>query len=288
MRVSDFDFELPPELIATHPPAERRASRLLQVGGDELQDRHFADLPALLREGDLLVFNDTRVIKARLRGHKESGGKVELLIERVQGEHAALVHIKASKSPRPGTRLHLASGATATVAGRSGALFSLTFDVSLESYLAKHGEVPLPPYLGRDAESADDERYQTVYARQDGAVAAPTAGLHFDKAMLSETLSMGVTHAYVTLHVGAGTFQALREEHIAKTVVCTPSDCRFLPMSATRCWRHARMAAALLQSALRLCAPWSRLPRAENWSRLTARQNYLLRRATNFVSSIAC
>jgi len=213
MRISDFNYELPDQLIAQYPMAERGASRLLEVG-DALHDRQFADLPGLLRAGDLLVFNDTRVIRARLRGHKETGGRAEILIERVQSDHTALAHVRTSKSPRAGSGLLFDGGATATVDGREGELFSLTFSVPVMALLERSGEMPLPPYLNRAAESADDERYQTVYAKDPGAVAAPTAGLHFDDDMLSTTLADGIRHAYVTLHVGAGTFQALRDENI--------------------------------------------------------------------------
>ena len=213
MLISDFDYKLPQELIARYPAKARRGSRLLCLG-DELADRHFADLPALLRAGDLLVFNDTRVIRARLAAHKETGGKVELLIERVTDDRSALALIRASKSPKPGGRLFLDGGAEAKVTGRDGDLFALEFSEDILGYLDSFGEVPLPPYLGRDADEVDVERYQTVYARDPGAVAAPTAGLHFDTAMLEETRAMGVRHANVTLHVGAGTFQNLREEHI--------------------------------------------------------------------------
>ena len=213
MLLSDFDYPLPDELIARHPPRERRASRLL-VPGIDPEDRQFADLPSLLSSDDLLVFNDTRVIRARLRGVKDTGGRVELLVERITGEFDATAQVKASKSPREGTVLRIADGATATVLGRSNGMFELQFSTRVSDLLHAHGEVPLPPYLGRDEESADDERYQTVYARNPGAVAAPTAGLHFDDAMLEETCSMGVRHAFVTLHVGAGTFQPLRVSSI--------------------------------------------------------------------------
>jgi len=213
MLVSDFDYELPQELIARYPAADRRGSRLLCVG-DEVADRKFADLPSRLNAGDLLVFNDTRVIKARLAAHKETGGKAEILIERVEDERSALAHIRASKSPRPGSRLQVHGGAEAEVTSRDGELFALRFSTDILPYLDAHGTVPLPPYLEREADEADAERYQTVYAKDPGAVAAPTAGLHFDEAMLDETRSAGVRHAHVTLHVGAGTFQSLREEHI--------------------------------------------------------------------------
>ena len=213
MLISDFDYELPAELIARYPARDRRDSRLLAVT-DGLADLGFADLPSLLRAGDLLVFNDTRVIKARLTARKETGGKAEILIERVESERIALALVRASKSPKPGGRLLLDGGAEAVVASRDDDLFVLEFSTDILPYLERHGEVPLPPYLERDATDADIERYQTVYARDPGAVAAPTAGLHFDDAMLEETLAMGVRHAHVTLHVGAGTFQNLREEHI--------------------------------------------------------------------------
>jgi len=213
MRISDFNYELPGELIAQYPMPERGASRLLEIGAS-FRDCQFADLPGLLRRGDLLVFNDTRVIRARLRARKETGGRTEVLIERIQGDDTALAHVRASKSPPAGSALLFDGGITATVNGREGELFSLTFSVPVMSLLDHHGEMPLPPYLNRDAESADDERYQTVYARDPGAVAAPTAGLHFDANMLEATRAAGVSHAYVTLHVGAGTFQALRHEDI--------------------------------------------------------------------------
>ena len=213
MQISDFDYSLPEALIAKYPASERRASRLLEVG-DRLVDRTFAELPALLRPGDLLVFNDTRVIPARLHGVKQSGGRVEILIERVQGESLALAQVRASKSPGRGTKLRLAGDAEATVLGRNGSFFELEFSLPVLPLLESVGEVPLPPYLGRDAEPGDAEREQTVYARDPGAVAAPTAGLHFDRAMLDETLASGIRHAYITLHVGAGTFQALRREHV--------------------------------------------------------------------------
>lgn len=213
MRISDFNYELPDELIAQYPTPERGASRLLEVS-DSFHDRQFADLPGLLRRGDLLVFNDTRVIRARLRARKETGGRTEVLIERIQGDTTALAHVRASKSPPAGSALLFDGGATATVDGREGELFSLNFSVPVMPLLERSGEMPLPPYLNRVAELADDERYQTVYARDPGAVAAPTAGLHFDADMLGLTLDAGVRHAFVTLHVGAGTFQALRHEDI--------------------------------------------------------------------------
>ncbi|MDH4054902.1 MAG: tRNA preQ1(34) S-adenosylmethionine ribosyltransferase-isomerase QueA [Gammaproteobacteria bacterium] len=213
MLIADFDYELPDELIARYPAADRRGSRLLELG-DAIHDRAFGEFPSMLRPGDLLVFNNTRVIKARLAAHKETGGRAEILIERVHGERAALAHIKASKSPKPGGRLMLADDVVATVVGRDGNLYALDFSVDVMPFLELHGDVPLPPYLGRTAEASDVARYQTVYAKTPGAVAAPTAGLHFDEAMLVETRDAGVAHAWVTLHVGAGTFQSLREDNI--------------------------------------------------------------------------
>ncbi len=214
MRITDFDYDLPDDLIARYPARDRRGSRLLEVG-DALRDRAFSELPELLNPGDLLVFNDTRVIPARLVARKQTGGQAEILIERIEGERAAVAQIRASKTPKDGSRLILADRNNARVDGRMGEFFLLTFSAPVMSILEKVGEVPLPPYLGRDAEADDVERYQTVYARDPGAVAAPTAGLHFDEAMLEETRAMGVAHAWVTLHVGAGTFQNLRDEDIA-------------------------------------------------------------------------
>ena len=216
MQVSDFDYSLPNELIAQYPTEERGASRLLVVDSavKSLADRRFSDLPALLNAGDLLVFNDTRVIRARLFATKDTGGRVEILIERILSSTTALAQIRASKSPKPDATLALAGGNTAKVIGRDRDFYKLDFGLPLAPYLEEHGEVPLPPYLNREAEPQDVERYQTVYARHNGAVAAPTAGLHFDEDMLRETGQMDVRHSYVTLHVGAGTFQPLREENI--------------------------------------------------------------------------
>jgi S-adenosylmethionine:tRNA ribosyltransferase-isomerase len=215
MFISDFEYELPDALIAKHPARERRASRLLEVGASFV-DRRFSELPDLLRAGDLLVFNDTRVIPARLAARKASGGRVEILIERILSERTALAHVRASKSPRPGSSLILADDVEALITGREGALFALRFSVDVAAVLDSQGEVPLPPYLHRSAGADDIERYQTVYAKDPGAVAAPTAGLHFDQQMLDDTLAAGVRHAWVTLHVGAGTFQDLRHEEVER------------------------------------------------------------------------
>ena len=216
MQLSDFDYELPDELIARYPAAERRGSRLLRVDPrtEGLADHAFAELPGLLAPGDLLVFNDTRVVRARLQGQKTTGGRVEALIERIEADNAALVHLRASKTPKPGALIAFDGGASAVVGEREGELFRLLFDRPLAAWLAAHGEVPLPPYLERAAEPADAERYQTVYAREPGAVAAPTAGLHFDEALLDELAARGIERAFLTLHVGAGTFQNLRAEKV--------------------------------------------------------------------------
>ena len=216
MRRSDFNFELPEELIAQRPLPRRGASRLLYLDGPGggFEDRFFADLPALLGPDDLLVVNDTRVIPARLYGRKDSGGRVEALLERVTGENQALVQLKASKTPRDGTGLVFEGGARARVVGRVDGFFELRFDRPLAPYLERHGHVPLPPYIRRADAAEDRERYQTVYAANPGAVAAPTAGLHFDTAMLAELEARGVRRTAVTLHVGAGTFQPVRVDDL--------------------------------------------------------------------------
>ena len=220
MKTSDFDFDLPAELIAQFPTQERSQSRLLHLDGTSgaLADGQFCALPNLLKPGDLLVFNDTRVIKARLFGVKDSGGKLEVLIERVLDEHHALVHIRASHAPKPGSGLLLAGKVAATVEDRQGELFRLSFggETPLLELLEQYGSLPLPPYITHAPEALDETRYQTVYARHPGAVAAPTAGLHFDPAMLATLEKMGVKMAYVTLHIGAGTFQPVRVEEIAE------------------------------------------------------------------------
>ncbi|ALM84742.1 tRNA preQ1(34) S-adenosylmethionine ribosyltransferase-isomerase QueA [Bordetella sp. N] len=220
LSVADFDYALPPELIAQHPSPERGGSRLLHLDTQgRLHDRMFADLAGQLRANDLLVFNDTRVIKARLAGHKASGGKVEVLVERIVEADRALAHVRASKSPGPGTVLRLADRFDVTVLGRAGALFDLRFPGDVLDLLQAHGATPLPPYITHAAETEDDERYQTVYARAPGAVAAPTAGLHFDEAMMQRLEDVGVARAFVTLHVGAGTFKPVQVEKLADHVM---------------------------------------------------------------------
>ena len=218
MRTQDFDFFLPDVLIAQHPASKRNASRLLHLDSNSarLSDQLFIDLPDFLSAGDLLVFNDTRVIKARLFGQKATGGSIELLVERVLDTQHVLAHIRASRAPKAGARLKLANAIDAEVIGRDDDLFHVRFlgDVPILDLLELYGALPLPPYITHAAEAEDDERYQTVYAKHAGAVAAPTAGLHFDEAMLATLKAKHINIAYVTLHVGAGTFQPVRVDNI--------------------------------------------------------------------------
>ena len=211
---TEFHYDLPAELIAQQPLSERTASRLLVVDGESMEDRRFSDLPGLLRPGDLLVLNDTRVIRARLRGRKPTGGQVEMLLERITGSRTATAQIRASRSPGDGTELSLANGTSARVLGRQGPLFRLEFDADIGPLLETYGEVPLPPYIRRSAAREDRARYQTVYARDDGSVAAPTAGLHFDSELLQALQKRGVETAFLTLHVGIGTFAPVRTQRI--------------------------------------------------------------------------
>ena len=255
--LSDFDFHLPPELIAQHPASERSSSRLLDGSGPEPIDRIFKSLPELMQAGDLLVFNDTQVVKARLFGEKSSGGKVELLIERVLPEHRVVAHMKVSKKPPIGARLHMgidaqhgASGFEATLLGRwpvdKGALFCFQLNDEPHALMAQYGHVPLPPYIERPhdgsasaADIAEDEaRYQTVFARNPGAVAAPTAALHFDEALLQQLKERGVSTASVTLHVGAGTFQPVKSENIAEHTM--HSEWYDIPESTQRALHECR------------------------------------------------
>lgn len=220
LSLSDFDYELPSELIAQTPAATRTSSRLLHVdaaGG--LHDSQFASLTQLFKPNDLLVFNDTRVMQARLLGQKATGGKVEILIERITATDEALAHVKASKSPGPGSALRLADAVDVTVLGRADDLFVLKFDAPVLDILEKHGTLPLPPYIEHQPDAQDLQRYQTVYAKEPGAVAAPTAGLHFDEAMFEQLEQLGIQRTFVTLHVGAGTFQPIRDGDLAKHVM---------------------------------------------------------------------
>ncbi len=225
MKASDFDFDLPEELIAQQPLPERRASRLLLLDprAGSLQDAHFAELGDFVEPGDLLVFNDTRVFPARLFGRKHSGGRVELLVERLLDERRIKAHLRASKSPKPGTPLTLEGAIECVVSGRDGDLFLLELAEHQTGnwleLLQAHGHMPLPPYIRRADEAADRERYQTVYAARTGAVAAPTAGLHFDDDLIESLRDQGVETAFVTLHVGAGTFQPLRVDDVSEHVM---------------------------------------------------------------------
>jgi len=218
--LGDFDFALPPELIAQHPAAERSGSRLLDGTGAIPVDRIFRELPTLLEPGDLLVFNDTKVVKARLFGEKPTGGKVELLIERVIGDREVIAHMKVSKKPPLGTTLAMDGGFTATMIGRwpdeRGALFRFALSDDPYALMERHGHVPLPPYIEHGDGAQDIERYQTVFAKNPGAIAAPTAALHFDQPLLDALEARGIGRASVTLHVGAGTFQPVKTENISE------------------------------------------------------------------------
>lgn len=218
MKLSDFSFTLPEHLIAKYPTPDRTASRLLHLNGNtgEVAHSQFQHMLDLVQPGDLLVFNNTRVIPARMLGQKASGGKVEVLVERILDDHNVLAHVRASKAPKPGTDLLLENAVSATVTGRQDALFELRFngDATVLEQLEQYGHMPLPPYIDRPDEHSDKERYQTVYNQAPGAVAAPTAGLHFDQQLLEKLKAKGVKLAYVTLHVGAGTFQPVRVDNI--------------------------------------------------------------------------
>lgn len=241
LTVDDFDFDLPEALIAQHPARERTASRLLHVAGGQRTDRVFADLLGLLAPGDLLVFNDTRVIKARLFGRKETGGQVEVMLERIIDARHALAQVRASKSPKPGSRLLLAGDAfVLRVSGREESFFQLELEGEgdLWSLAESHGRLPLPPYITHLPEAEDEARYQTVYARHPGAVAAPTAGLHFDEAMLARLASLGVGTAHLTLHVGAGTYQPVRVERIDEHRM--HAECYQVPEATAEAIRQTR------------------------------------------------
>ena len=216
--LSDFDFDLPPERIAQLPLPDRSASRLLQLDGDQITDRRFADIVDQLQPGDLLVMNDTRVLKARFFGVKETGGQVEVLVERVLDNRTVLAQVRASKSPKPGNRIRLADAFDVTTGERAGEFFTLHFPqegADVFELIEAHGRLPLPPYIEHNADEFDEQRYQTVYSKEPGAVAAPTAGLHFDQPLLDRLAEKGVKFAYVTLHVGAGTFQPVRVEDLS-------------------------------------------------------------------------
>lgn len=219
LQLSDFDFDLPAQLIAQHPLAERTDSRLLDCTGGIISDRHIRELPGLLRPGDLLIFNDTRVVKARLFGKKSTGGTVEVMVERVEDEHHFLAMIRASHAPKAGHVLALSDVNTVTVTERVGELYRLYSSRPVLELLEMHGSVPLPPYITHEPDSEDEARYQTVYARSDGAVAAPTAGLHFDRELLAALDRARIDQAFLTLHVGAGTFLPVRSDDLSRHVM---------------------------------------------------------------------
>ena len=242
MRTTDFDFNLPEELIAQFPAAERSASRLLRLDGKsgQLSDDWFRDLPEFLGPDDLIILNDTRVIKARLNGEKASGGKVEVMVERVIDNHRLLAQIRASRSPKPGSRLHIAGAFEAEVIERQDDLFLLEVPSPTPAIelIDRYGNLPLPPYISHAAGQHDEERYQTVFAREPGAVAAPTAGLHFDEAMIQRLRASGIAIAYVTLHVGAGTFQPVRVDNIQEHKM--HSELYSVPQATVEAIRQAR------------------------------------------------
>jgi S-adenosylmethionine:tRNA ribosyltransferase-isomerase len=242
LTLDDFDYDLPAELIAQIPAPERAASRLLRLSGASLSDHRFAELAQFLQAGDLLVFNDTRVIRARLYGVKASGGKIEALVERITGPHEALVQMRASHAPRPGTRLYFDAAVEAEVLERRGELYLLRFagSAGVLALLEQHGRVPLPPYITHVDRGEDEARYQTVYARHPGAVAAPTAGLHFDEPMLARLRESGVQFAWLTLHVGAGTFQPVRVKDLAEHRM--HSECYEIPPATVEAVAAARAA----------------------------------------------
>lgn len=223
LTLKDFHYDLPAELIARYPSAQRTASRLLCLEGTtgQIAHRQFNDVIDLLEPGDLLVMNNTKVIPARLFGHKESGGKIEILIERLLDNNTVLAHVRASKTPKPGTKILLDKNITVEVLDKRDDLFHLQFphDQSVLTILDTIGHIPLPPYIARPDENSDHERYQTVYAKHPGAVAAPTAGLHFDEPLLQKLSAKGIELAFVTLHVGAGTFQPVRTQTIHEHVM---------------------------------------------------------------------
>ena len=242
MRLDDFNYVLPQELIAQAPPEKRGTSRLLHLDGatGAFTDRQFGDLVHLVEPGDVLVFNDTRVINARLRGQKKSGGRVEVMVERILGPDEVLAQVGANRPPRIGSLLVLADEIRATVVGREQEFYRLRFEACADvfSLLERHGSVPLPLYISRPADRADAERYQTVYAQTPGAVAAPTAGLHFDEAMLQELKERGATLAYLTLHVGAGTFQPVRTQDLSQHIM--HSEWYEIPQASVEIIQEAR------------------------------------------------
>ena len=256
MRRSDFAYDLPDDLIAQHPPAERAGGRLLQVDThrNAFRDLAFTDFPSLLQPADLLVFNDTRVIPARVLGTKPTGGQVEILLERLLGQRRILAHVHASKALRAEVPIALPGGAAARFVARHDDLFELELDTAPLEYFEAHGSMPLPPYIERDAGQEDVTRYQTVYAREAGAVAAPTAGLHFDDRILARCDSMGVQRCFVTLHVGAGTFQSVRVDDLdqhrmhAERVTVSAATCDAIAATRARGGRVIAVGTTVVRS----------------------------------------
>ena len=279
---TEFHYELPAELIAQQPLPERTGSRLLVIDGDSAEDRRFSDLPGLLRAGDLLILNDTRVIHARLRARKPTGGQVEMLLERITGRRTATAQIKASRSPGDGAELRLANGTGARVLGRHGPLFRLEFNTDIQPLLEAHGEVPLPPYIRRSTVPEDRARYQTVYARDDGSVAAPTAGLHFDSELIQALHERGVETAFLTLHVGTGTFAPVRtqriEDHRLHSEWCrvTSASCERIRQTAQRGGRIVAVGTTVVR-ALESAAQGGKLKPFEGETSLYIRPGFRFR-----------
>ncbi|MGE0113282.1 MAG: tRNA preQ1(34) S-adenosylmethionine ribosyltransferase-isomerase QueA [Steroidobacteraceae bacterium] len=281
MRRSDFSYQLPTELIAQHPEPERSASRLLHIDGrtGNWLDRLFLELPSLLKPDDLLVFNDTRVIPARVFGVKPSGGRVEIMLERILPGRRILAHVHASKPLRADAPIQLAGGVMAQFIARHEDLFELELSVEPLSFFLEHGALPLPPYIARSAEADDVERYQTVYARELGAVAAPTAGLHFDEAMLQRVAALGVRSAFVTLHVGAGTFQPLRVDDLdvhrmhEEVVQVSAATCAAIAETRTRGGRVIAVGTTVVRS-LETAAQSGTLQPCRSETRLFIRPGY--------------
>jgi len=289
---SDYQFDLPQAQIAQQPLAERSASRLLYLNGDGGETAHhrFRELPELLHPGDLLVFNDTRVIPARLFGRKATGGRVEILVERVLAENRCLAHLRASKTPRPGGELQVGS-AHLTVVERQGALFLLELSQgSLSALMEAEGHMPLPPYIQRDDEAADKDRYQTVYARQPGAVAAPTAGLHFDDGTLAELAERGIEQARVTLHVGAGTFQPVRVDNLddhdmhSEWLSVSQATCEAVEATRARGGRVVAVGTTAVRS-LETAAQSGQLQPYEGETRLFIRPGYQFRAVDRLITN---
>jgi S-adenosylmethionine:tRNA ribosyltransferase-isomerase len=280
MRRSSFAYDLPPDLIAQRPPPQRSASRLLHLtGAGGLADLHFTDFPSLLRRGDLLVFNDTRVVPARVLGTKPTGGQVEILLERVLEGRRILAHVHASKALRADAPIALPGNAAARFITRREDLFELELNVEPLAYFERHGSMPLPPYIERPADADDASRYQTVYAREPGAVAAPTAGLHFDAATLARIAELGVASAHVTLHVGAGTFQPIRVENLdehrmhAERVVVSAATCASIAQARERGGRVIAIGTTVVRS-LESAAAAGALAPFEGETRLFIRAGY--------------